>query len=78
MNIESVTIDCDWDGIIAKNRVRHNMQIFNKAFSGENPNYEYIDAANVKSGIQKCFRKKSVEELLADIGYFIVNNYFHN
>ena len=70
-NIESVTIDCDWDGIVAKNRVRHNMQIFNKAFSGENPNYEYIDAANVKSGIQKCFGKKSVEELLEEEEHII-------
>lgn len=63
-NIESITIDCDWDGDVAKSRVRHNQQIFIKAFSGENPNYEYVDAAVLKSSIQHCFRKKTIEELL--------------
>lgn len=65
-NIESVTIDCDWDGDVAKSRVCHNKEIFNRAFLGENPNYEYIDAAKIKSSIQHCFRKKAVEELLEE------------
>lgn len=65
-NIESITIDCDWDGDVAKNRVRHNVQIFNYAFSGENPNYEYLDAAQIKNSIQHCFRIKAVEELLEE------------
>ena len=65
-NIESVTIDCDWDGDVAKSRVRHNKEIFNRAFSGENPNYEYVEASTIKSNIQHCFRKKAVEELLEE------------
>ena len=65
-NIESVTVDCDWDGGVAKSRVRHNQEIFNKAFSGESPYYEYVDAARLKDGIQQCFRKKAIEELLEE------------
>lgn len=65
-NIESITIDCDWDGDVARSRVRHNMQIFNNAFSGDNPNYEYLDAAIIKSNVQQCFCKKSIEELLEE------------
>ena len=73
-NIESITIDCDWDGDVAKNRVRHNMQIFNMSFTEVNPNYEYIDATNLKNGIQHCFRKKSMEELLEE-EEIIINGY---
>lgn len=73
-NIESVTIDCDWDGDVARSRVRHNTEIFNKAFSGENPSYEYIDAASIKSCIQHCFRKKAVEELLEEEELIIRND----
>lgn len=65
-NIESVTIDCDWDGDVAKSRVRHNIEIFNRAFSGENPNYEYVEASKIKTSIKHCFRKKAVEELLEE------------
>lgn len=73
-NIESVTIDCDWDGDVAKSRVRHNIEIFNKAFSGDNPNYEYIDTAKIKTGIQQCFRKKAIEELLEEEELIIRND----
>lgn len=73
-NIESVTIDCDWDGDVAKSRVRHNIEIFNKAFSGDNPNYEYIDTAKIKTGIQHCFRKKAIEELLEEEELIIRND----
>lgn len=65
-NIESISIDCDWDGSVAENRVRHNKEIFQIAFSEQNPNYEYVDASNLKSNIQHCFRKKDVEELLEE------------
>ena len=65
-NIESVTIDCDWDGSIARNRVHHNIQVFDKAFSEEDPTYEYLDAAKIKDSIQHCFRKKTMEELLEE------------
>ena len=65
-NIENITIDCDWDGSVAENRVRHNIEIFNKAFSGENLNYEYIDAKTVREGISQCFQKKAIEELLEE------------
>ncbi len=65
-NIESVSIDCDWDGDIAKSRVRHIQEILNLAFSGNNPNYEYIDANKINNGIQSCFRKKAIEELLKE------------
>ena len=63
-NIESITIDCDWDGQVAKSRVRHNSLIFDKAFSGESPNYEYLDAAIIRNNIQHCFHKKPIDALL--------------
>ena len=69
-----MTIDCDWDGDVAKSRVRHNIEIFNKAFSGDNPNYEYIDTAKIKTGIQHCFRKKAIEELLEEEELIIRND----
>ena len=65
-NIESITIDCDWDGEVAENRVRHNKEIFQKAFSELNPNYEYIDASQIKDNIQHCFRKKDIDLLLEE------------
>lgn len=65
-NIESITIDCDWDGDVAKSRVRHNTEIFDFAFSGNNQNYEYIDASKIKSSLQQCFQKKTIEELLEE------------
>lgn len=65
-NIESVSIDCDWDGEVAKSRVRHNQEIFNLAFSESNPNYEYVDATKIKHCIQHCFRKKDIEDLLEE------------
>lgn len=65
-NIESISIDCDWDGDVSKNRVRHNQGIFNLAFSGDNPNYEYVDATKVKSNIRHCFHTRTIEELLEE------------
>ena len=65
-NIESVSIDCDWDGDVAKSRVRHNQEIFDLAFSEKNPNYEYVDASKIKGGIQQCFSKKAIEILLEE------------
>lgn len=70
-NIESVSIDCDWDGEVAKSRVRHNQEIFDLAFSEKNPNYEYIDASKIKSGIRQCFHKKAIEVLLEEEDYII-------
>ena len=51
---------------MAENRVQHNKEIFQRAFSEQNPNYEYIDASIIKSNIQQCFRVKDVEELLEE------------
>lgn len=65
-NIESISIDCDWDGNVAESRVQHNKDIFQEAFNEQNLNYDYVDATQIKCSIQNCFRAKDIEELLEE------------
>lgn len=65
-NIESIDSFADWDGDISKAKTTNTKQTFNKTFSGEDINVNYIDAADIVENIYNEFGNKDLKDLLAE------------
>lgn len=63
-NIESIDVNCSWDGVIAQNRIHNTEILFEQTFNEENPNVEYLDSEEIKLSITQNFPPKDLKELL--------------
>lgn len=65
-NIESFTVFCDWENGYERKRVNRIRKSFEKLFSEEDSNVEYLDASQVSSNIVDVFPTKQLKELLEE------------
>jgi superfamily II DNA or RNA helicase/HKD family nuclease len=65
-NIESINIDCEWDGNIAKERIAENARQFNETFNGKDTSVEYLPPSEIIDNFSNSFKTKDIEELLRD------------
>lgn len=63
-NIESIDSFTDWDGDISKAKINNTKKTFDKTFSGEDVNVNYVDAEDIIESIYNEFGNKDLKDLL--------------
>ncbi|WP_028910790.1 DEAD/DEAH box helicase family protein [Prevotella sp. AGR2160] len=63
-NNESLSIFCDWDGIMDKMRASVIKEDFEKTFSGADESVRYLDSNNLRSQVVSSYPVKDIQQLL--------------
>lgn len=72
-NIESMSIFCDWDGIMDKKRTALLTQDFENTYGGNDGSVRYLDVNHFREQIIEAFHPKSIRQLLDEEQKLIVN-----
>ena len=76
-NSESFNVNVPWEGDIFKKRINTEKQNFDKIFSKQHTDYEYLNSNQIESVINKIGRSKEIQDLLED-SVKIDNSKFNN
>lgn len=65
-NSESFEVNAPWKGEIFAFRTEVEKKNFNKIFSKQHPDYQYLDASQIETVIDKIGKDKDIQDLLDD------------
>lgn len=63
-NIESIDVNCDWDGEISVAKLQNTKQKFDKIFYGTDQSVNYLEPDEIKTNILENFGGKNINDLL--------------
>ena len=72
-NKESLSVNCDWNGLADQKRIEDTKNKFESAFYGRDADIEFIDAKKLLDNVQNNIVRKELNELLED-ELEIINN----
>ena len=74
-NSESFQVETPWNGPVSQERINDEIELFNKIFSKNHSNYEYLDKDNLEVVINSVGRDKDIKDLFEDSLRLLKNTY---
>lgn len=74
-NSESFQVETPWNGNVSQERIKEEIELFNKIFSKSHQNYEYLDKENLEVFINSIGKEKDIQDLFEDSMALSKGNY---